>query len=158
MKNKEYLDTHTWDMSSDAREWFERLSDVPGEFSPEEFIEKNLPPPTPLQKKMKELDEKILSNQVKSFNLEKEIKNITSKVKFAHETLIEIGGVVSRHHEENDITPDCISLCEFFKKISDFTKELEEMEKRLALQQSDLHEESARYCYEKADLLTKTHE
>ena len=104
------------------------------------------------------MDEKILSNQVKSFNLEKEIKNITSKIKFARQTLIEIGGVISGHEEENDITPDVCSLCEFHKKISYFTKELEETEKSLALQQSDLHKESVRYCQEKADLLTKTHE
>ena len=144
-------------MTSDAREWIERLRDVPGEFSPKGFIEKNLPPQTSFQKKIEELDERMMENQLKAFDLEKKNKKITSKVKFARETLIKIGGVITGHQEENNITPDFISLCEFFKQISGFTKELEKMEKSLCLEQSSLHLESSRYCQEKAVLLTVAH-
>ena len=145
-------------MPSDAREWIEHLRDVPGEFSPEGFIGKNLPPPTQMEKKMEELDGGMMENQLKAFDLGKKSKEITSEIKFAQGTLIKIGGVISRHQEENDITPDCISLCEFYNQISGFVEELEKTEKRLALQQSELHMEVARYCQEKADLLTKIYE
>ena len=135
-------------MTSDASGWIERLSGS----SPEEFIEDNLPPH---QKKLYELDIKILSNKIKVSEIEKESKKITPKIKFASQILKEIGGVISIQQEQNNITPDVYSLCDFYRKISDFAKQLEETEKSLALKQADFLRECARYNLEQAELLSK---